>query len=40
MDLQPWHSVLCNDCGIAVHDFIANQRQLMQETQKPFGENK
>ena len=42
MDLQPWHSVLCNDCGMAVHDFIANQRQLMhvQETQKPFGENK
>jgi hypothetical protein len=42
MDLQPWHSVLCKDCGLAVHDFIANQLQRthVQEPQKPVGKNK
>lgn len=42
MDLKPWESVLCKDCGLAVHDFIANQlpRTLIQEHQKIVGKAK
>jgi hypothetical protein len=42
MDLKPWESVLCKDCGLAVHDFIANQLQLMhmQEPRKPGRKTK
>jgi hypothetical protein len=36
MDLKPWESVLCKDCGSAVHDFIANQLKLrnLQKVEK------
>ena len=42
MDLQPWHSVLCKDCGMAVHDFIDNQLQMrnLQESEKPVRKTK
>lgn len=42
MDIKPWESVLCKDCGLAVHDFIANQLQLIhaQEPQKPLRKTK
>jgi len=33
-DIEPWLSVLCKDCGMAVHDFIAYQLQL-KHLQKP-----
>jgi hypothetical protein len=33
-DMEPWLSVLCKDCGMAVHDFIAYQLQL-KHLQKP-----
>ena len=38
MDLKPWESVLCKDCGMAVHNFIANQLKLkqLQEYRKPL----
>jgi len=34
--------VLCKDCGLAVHDFIANQLQLrnFQESEKPVRKTK
>lgn len=28
MDLKPWESVLCKDCGLVVHNFIRNQLRL------------
>jgi hypothetical protein len=36
MDLKPWQSVLCEDCGLAVHDFINNYLQLrnLQKVEK------
>ena len=42
MDLKPWQSVLCKDCGLAVHDFISNQLQLkiLQEAGKPVRKTK
>ncbi len=27
-DLEPWMTVLCEDCGMAVYDFIAKQLQV------------
>ena len=27
-DMEPWLSVLCRDCGMAVHDFIVYQLQM------------
>ena len=42
MDLKPWESVLCRDCGRAVHDFISNQLQLknLRETGRPVRKTK
>jgi hypothetical protein len=50
MDLKPWHSVLCKDCGMAVHDFINNQlqnnqlqveqEQHLEKRPKPFRRTK
>jgi len=27
-DVEPWVTVLCEDCGMAVHDFIAKKLQV------------
>jgi len=42
MDLKPWESVLCKDCGLAVHDFISNQLQLrnLQKVEKVVPKTK
>jgi len=26
-EIEPWIAVLCEECGLAVHDFIASQLQ-------------
>lgn len=26
-EIEPWIAVLCEECGLAVHDFIAHQLQ-------------
>jgi hypothetical protein len=26
-EVEPWITILCEDCGMAVHDFIVNQLQ-------------
>jgi len=40
MDIKPWHSVLCKDCGMAVHDFINSQLQNNQLQLEKHLENR